>query len=265
MTKITKRQKKEKGVRQSQQFSGTNRSERREKARENRGTSQVVKDEQGKNTLAKPVQAKNSFQKEIFQAMKTKQVVVISSPAGTGKTFITVSEISDRIKKGTSGKVLISRPAVGMGPTLGLLKGGMIEKYSPYLAPITEVIKERYGKGFYECQLGNENIEMLPLEYIRGRNITGTLILDEAQNCTPDEVYTVLTRLCEGGVLIMMGDPTQNDLRGQNGLDWFEGFVKEFGMEEEVAFITTNSDDIVRGGLCKKIVKGQESRKAKGE
>jgi phosphate starvation-inducible protein PhoH and related proteins len=109
----------------------------------------VVKDED-RSYVKPPVTAKNTKQAEFLSALKTHQVIVFTAPAGVGKSFLTMCEVTDWLKKGLYDKIILSRPSVGMGNTIGLLKGGLVEKYTPFLLPMIDVIKERYGTGFYE-------------------------------------------------------------------------------------------------------------------
>jgi len=227
-------------------------------------TGRVV-DDKFDNKIATPVQAKNPTQKEFLSALKTHQVIVFNAPAGCGKSFLTMCEVTDWYKKGLINKIMLSRPAVGMGNTIGLLKGGIEEKYSPLLLPLLDVICSRYGTGFYQNSLSKGSIEMLPLEYIRGRNVEDVAIVDEFQNCTPDEAYTMITRVAEGGKLILLGDPTQNDLRGENAMQWLPKFVEANPeLKDFIKVIEATSDDIVRGGLCKLMVKAKEKSNVKG-
>ena len=220
----------------------------------------------GKHKLAAPVVAKNAFQKELFNALRTKQVIVCDAPAGVGKSMITMSYIIDRYISNDIEHIKLSRPAVGMGNSLGLLKGSLEEKYEPYLLPLIDVIRKRYGYGVYETGLRNGNIELLALEYARGRNIEEgqVLILDEAQNATPDECYSIVTRLCDGGQLIIIGDHTQKDLKGMSGLEYIELFIERHNLHESMTVIKSTSDDIVRGYTCKDVVKAREVDVAEG-
>ena len=211
------------------------------------------------NYIAPPVTAKNTKQKEFLEALSNYQCVVFTAPAGVGKSYLTMCEVTDWYKRGYVDKILLSRPAVGMGNTLGLLKGGLREKYEPYLLPLVDVIVNRYKKGFYENAISKGNIEMVPLEYIRGRNIEDVAVVDEFQNCTPDEAYTMITRIAEGGRLILLGDPTQNDLKGMNALEWLPLFLeKNPELKEYIKIVEATSDDIERGGMCKLMVKAKE-------
>lgn len=206
-----------------------------------------------------PIQAKTQFQKDVLKALKTKQIVVLIAPAGVGKSFLAMGQAADWYVNGDIDKITLARPAVGMGKTLGYLKGDLETKYSVYLAPLIEVFIKRHGKGKYDTALRDGNIEMLPVEYIRGRNIEGVAILDEAQNCTPEEMFSIVTRVTEEGKLFIIGDPTQKDLKVESGLEWLENFVEKHQLQEYIEIITATSDDIVRGGLCKAFVKAKES------
>jgi phosphate starvation-inducible PhoH-like protein len=205
-----------------------------------------------------PVQAKNLIQKDFLKALNEKQVVVFSAPAGCGKSYLTMSMATDWLKKGVFNKLLMSRPSVGMGKTLGLVPGDLRQKYELYLLPMIDVIKQRYGVGFYESSIGNGTIELAPLEYIRGRSIDQLVVLEESQNVSPDEMYTMITRVGDTGKLIIIGDPTQRDLAGEDGITWLKRFVERHRLYEHFAFIEATSEDIVRSGLCKDVVKAKE-------
>lgn len=206
-----------------------------------------------------PVQAKTAVQKEFLQALANYDVVVLSAPAGVGKSFITMSEVSDWLKKGIYNRCVLTRPAVGMGNSIGLLKGDMRAKFEMYLLPLVEVVKDRYGVGWYENCLANGTLTMLPMEYARGMSISDVFVCEEMQNSKPDEMYTLITRLAEGGKLICIGDPNQNDLKGLNGIDWLCDFVERNPeLQKHIKVIKATSDDIVRSGLCKAVVKAKE-------
>lgn len=209
--------------------------------------------------IAPPITAVSKPQKEFLQALKTHDCIAFVAPAGAGKTFSCMSEVSDWVKKGEFDKITFARPNVGMGRSLGSLPGDIRQKYEILLSPLLNVLKKRYGAGFYESSLGNGTIELLPLEYARGISISDILIVDELQGCTPEEVYTLITRMEDGGKLILLGDPTQSDIRGENAMQWLPKFLeKNPELKEHIAIITATSDDIVRGGLCQKMVKAKE-------
>lgn len=232
--------------------------EKRKRATKATKTQRIVKDK-FLDEVKPPVQAKNNVQKEFLKALKTHEVVVFSAPAGVGKSFLTMSEVSDWLKKGEVNKVVLTRPAIPMGRSIGLVPGTVREKYELFLQPLLSVLWDRYGKSYYENCLSLGNLVILPPEYARGYSIDGVMILDEAQSFSPDEIYTLLTRLEEGGKLILIGDPTQNDLRGKNGIDWLCEFVnRNPELEKHIKIIKATSNDIVRGGLCKAMVMAKE-------
>lgn len=230
------------------------------KAKRERGQTRRVNPKfEEEHKRVEPIQAKTQFQKDVLKALKTKQIVVLIAPAGVGKSYLTMGQAADWFVNGDIDKITMARPAVGMGKTLGFLKGDMETKYSVYLAPLIEVFVKRYGKGKYETALAAGNLEMLPVEYIRGRNIEGVAILDEAQNCTAEEMFSIVTRVTEDGRLFIIGDPTQKDLKHESGLEWLQNFVEKHSLQEHIEIITATSDDIVRGGLCRAFVKAKES------
>ena len=237
----------------------------REKVLENRKNKKKEKgrviDPKFQDEVKSPVQAKTAAQKQFLTALANYDVVVFEAPAGCGKTFITMSEVTDWLKKGTTDKIVLSRPAVGMGNSIGLLKGDLREKFEYYLMPLISVLKERYGASWYENNLSSGKLMLLPLEYVRGMSIDdGVYVIDEAQLTKPDEMYTLLTRMGENGKLIVLGDRTQNDLGGRKtGIEWLTEFVENHSeVAEYVKIIRATSDDIVRGGLCKATVKAKE-------
>lgn len=211
-----------------------------------------------------PVQAKTEIQKQFLQALKEYDVVAFSAPAGCGKTYLTMCEASDWLKKGYYDKITLSRAVIPMGRSLGMLPNTLQQKFEPYLMPLLEVMWNRYGKGFYENCLHDGTLELLAPEYARGRSISGVFILDEAQSFQPDELYTMLTRLEDGAKLILIGDPNQSDIRGKNGIDWLCEFVENNPeLQKHVKVIKATSDEIVRGGLCKAAVKAKERENEK--
>ncbi len=237
----------------------------KQKVVQQRWENKMEKGKQVKEQYIKPpVQARNENQKQFLKHLNTKDVVIFNAVAGVGKTFLTMSEVTDWLKKGIYDKLVIARPNILMGNTIGLLKGSAIEKCEPLMMPMIDVIKQRYGAGFYESSLHNGTIELQPLEYIRGRNFNYITVLDEAQLTTPEEMYTILTRLADGGKLIILGDPTQKDQKGLDGITWLLDFVKRHNLQHIVGYTEASSDDIERGGVCKAVVKAMEKDRAKG-
>lgn len=228
------------------------------KVKKAKGQPRVVNPKFEEEHNAEPIQAKNEFQKKVLRAVRTKQIVVVKAPAGSGKTYLTMGTAADWLVKGDIEKITVTRPAVDMGKGLGFLKGGLDEKFDVYLAPLIEVFTMRYGRGKFDTALNAGNIEKVPLSFMRGRNIRGVGIVDEAQNMTKDEMFALITRVTEDGRLFIIGDPVQTDLKQESGLVWLFNFVEKHNLHEFIEIIEGTSDDIVRGGLCKSFVKAME-------
>ena len=206
-----------------------------------------------------PVQAKNEVQKEFLSALKTHDVICFQAPAGVGKSYLTMCEVSDWLKKGYIDKIVLTRPVIPMGRSLGMLPSTLQQKFEPYLMPLLEVLWNRYGKSYYENCLHEGSIELLAPEYSRGRSVAGCMIVDEVQSMHPDELYTMITRMQENSKLILIGDKSQTDIKGMNGIEWLTKFVEDNPeLEKHIKIIKATSDSIVRGGLCKAVVKARE-------
>ena len=215
--------------------------------------------------VKEPVQARNEKQKEFLRLLNTKDIVVFSAVAGAGKSTLAMCEVTDWLKKGYYDRVTICRPNVLMGKSLGMLPGTLREKYEVILAPMLQVIKDRYGNGFYETSLSNGTIELLSLEHARGRNIDQVMVIDEAQLTTPDQMYTMVTRLADGGKLIILGDPNQKDQNGIDGITWLLNFVDRHNLGDYFGYVEADSRYIERGGVCKAMVQAMEHDNKRGE
>lgn len=229
-------------------------------------TGRVIKSKfQAENYIAAPVTAKTEVQKQFLNALKEFDVVVFSAPAGIGKSYLTMSEASDWLKKGIYDKITLSRAVIPMGRSLGMLPSTLQQKFEPFLMPLLEVLWKRYGKSYYENCIANGSVELLAPEYARGRSVSGCMIIDEVQCMMPDELYTMLTRREQGAKLILIGDGTgqQTDIKGKNGIEWLTEFVDNNPeLQKHIKVITATSDDIIRSGLCKAMVKAKEKEKS---
>lgn len=222
-------------------------------------TGRAVNEKHAAKEVKPPVQAMTEVQKEFLAAMKEYDVVAFIAPAGVGKSFLTMSEVTDWLKKGFINKITLSRAVIPMGRSLGMLPSTLQQKFEPYLMPMIEVIWNRYGKGFYENCIHDGTLELLAPEYSRGRSIADVMVIDESQSLHADELYTMITRMQSGSRLYLLGDNRQSDIRGENGLEWLERFVNENPeLTKHIKIIKATSDDIVRGGLCKAMVKAKE-------
>ena len=200
------------------------------------------------NIAGKPIKSRNKNQAEIVKQFSKKDLLFITGPAGTGKTYLSIALAVRALKEKAVRRIILSRPAVEAGEKLGFLPGDMKEKIDPYLQPLYDA-----------------TIEIAPLAFMRGRTLNdAVVILDEAQNTTPAQLRMFLTRMGNNTKMIVTGDITQADLpKGQlSGLKHAIPLLKDI---EGIAIIGMNNADIVRHKLVTRIVKAYESATANEE
>jgi len=191
----------------------------------------------------------NATQAAYLDALKTRPQVVVLGPAGTGKTWIAATLAADLFRQRRISKIILTRPNVPSGRSLGFFPGSLEEKFGPWAAPVIEAIKDRIGSAAYEIAVKNGDIEMVPFEVMRGRSWKNAFILlDEAQNATSDEMKTFLTRIGEDCTVVINGDVSQCDLRETSGLRTVIHLIKSQLLP--VPIIEFTREDIVRSGLC---------------
>jgi phosphate starvation-inducible PhoH-like protein len=202
-----------------------------------------------KERLLPPIKALNPTQADYLDALRTSPQVIVLGPAGTGKTWIAATHAADLYRRRQVSKIILTRPNVPCGPSLGFFPGSLEDKFAPWAAPIVEAIKERIGKAAYEIALKNGGIEMVPFEVMRGRSWKNAFVLlDEAQNTTPGEIKTFLTRIGEDCSVLINGDVSQCDLREESGLSVVLHLIKSRRLP--VPVIEFTAADIVRSGIC---------------
>ncbi len=196
-----------------------------------------------------PIQPLTERQAEYLDALGRSPQVIVLGPAGTGKTYIAGTRAADQLRQRRISKVVITRPNVPAGRSLGFFPGSLEEKIAPLVAPLTEAMKERMGAGAFEIALKAGDIEIVPFEVMRGRTFKDCLvILDEAQNTTTNEIKMFLTRIGDDCQVIINGDVSQTDLRETSGLRTVIHLVKSRMMPIPVVEFTRA--DIVRSGIC---------------
>lgn len=201
-----------------------------------------------------PLVALNETQADYIKALQSSPQIVVIGPAGTGKTWIAATHAADQFRAGQISKIIITRPNVPCGRSLGFFPGSMEEKFAPWATPIIEALKERMGVAAFEIALKNGDIEMVPFEVMRGRSWKSAfIILDEAQNTTIAEIKMFLTRIGEGTQTVINGDIRQCDLDTASGLGKVIEMIKIQSLP--VPVIEFSIDDIVRSGLCAMWVK----------
>lgn len=199
----------------------------------------------------KEVQPLNFIQGEYLDAIKTNDIIFGVGSAGTGKTFIAASYAASQLYHRKVDKVILTRPNVETGRGLGFLPGTLEEKYAPYLLPFDAIFNKTLGKGFYEYCLKNKDIEPTPLGFLRGSTFDNCIVLvDEAQNCTKEEMKMLLSRIGKNCKMILSGDYEQSDI-ADSGLE--DAITRLEGIQgiEIVEFL---DEDIVRSNMCKQII-----------
>ena len=210
-----------------------------------------------------PIKALNPTQSQYLAALRSSQQVVVLGPAGTGKTWIAATHAADLYRTGRIDKIILTRPNVPCGRSLGFFPGSLQEKFAPWAVPIADAIKERIGDAAYEIALKRGDIEMAPFEVMRGRSWKDAFILlDEAQNTSVSEIKTFLTRVGENCISVINGDVNQSDIQQASGLRRMIDLVRSNGLP--VPVIEFSLDDIVRSGLCAMWVRAFEGEGASG-
>ena len=213
-----------------------------------------------RDAKGRPIRVKNMGQKRYVEAIKKTDVVFGIGPAGTGKTFLAVVCAIAAFKKGEVSKIILTRPAVEAGESLGFLPGDLKEKVDPYLRPIYDSLYAILGTNTTDRLMERGIIEIAPLAYMRGRTLDEAfVILDEAQNTTDAQMKMFLTRLGFNSKMVINGDITQIDLPGKqrSGLSDAQVILKEI---EQVKFINFSSSDVVRHPVVAKIINAYEKR-----
>ena len=210
------------------------------------------------NSKGSPIKTKTIGQKKYVEAMKENTIVFGIGPAGTGKTYLAVARAVTALRNKEVSRIILTRPAVEAGEKLGFLPGDLQNKVDPYLRPLYDGMYEMLGaEGFLRNQEKGV-IEVAPLAYMRGRTLDNAfIILDEAQNTTPEQMKMFLTRIGFGSQAIVTGDITQIDLPDgkKSGLREAQKILKNI---EGIAFCTFSEKDVVRHPLVQKIIKAYE-------
>jgi phosphate starvation-inducible PhoH-like protein len=208
----------------------------------------------GKTVYNKVIAPKTIGQLWYVKALANFDIVFGIGPAGTGKTYLAVAHAVSMLKSGVVKKIILTRPAVEAGESLGFLPGDLKEKIDPYLQPLYDALNENLGKEAVEKMIEKGTIEIAPLAYMRGRTLEDAyVILDEAQNTTILQLKMFLTRLGTQSKMVVTGDITQIDLppKAKSGLIVAKDILKSI---KEISFIKLNSNDVCRNPLVQKII-----------
>ncbi|MDT3392556.1 MAG: PhoH family protein [Bacillota bacterium] len=221
--------------------------------------TELIKDRRGK-----PVRVKNFGQRQYVQAVQHNDVTFGIGPAGTGKTYLAVVMAVAALKSGSVEKIILTRPAVEAGESLGFLPGDLKEKVDPYLRPIYDALYDILGAEHTTRLMDRGVIEIAPLAYMRGRTLDNAfVILDEAQNTTPAQMKMFLTRLGFGSKMIVNGDVTQIDLphNANSGLVQAQRILQDIA---HISFVSFSAADVVRHPVVASIIAAydEQSRQA---
>ncbi len=210
------------------------------------------------STRKRTIYARSANQDAYMRALERSELVFGIGPAGTGKTYLAVAHAAMLLERGMVERIVLSRPAVEAGERLGFLPGDMKEKVDPYLRPLYDALYDMIPPDKVERAIAAEVIEIAPLAFMRGRTLrNAAIILDEAQNTTPMQMKMFLTRLGEGGRMIVTGDPSQIDLPPNTR----SGLVEALQVLDGVPGIVTvrfGDADVVRHPLVAEIVRAYD-------
>ena len=212
-----------------------------------------------------PIRAKTLGQREYIQKIEKNPIVFGIGPAGTGKTYLAVAMAVKAFKNKEVNKIVLTRPAVEAGESLGFLPGDMQDKVDPYLRPLYDALGDMLGGESFQKNIERGLIEVAPLAYMRGRTLDDAyIILDEAQNTTPEQMKMFLTRMGFSSKIVVTGDVTQIDLPRdkKSGLRDAEIVLKNV---EGIEFMYLSEKDVVRHPLVQQIVKAYEKKTVERE
>lgn len=225
---------------------------------EHKGTlaffSALYDEEIARSAKGKPIRAKTIGQREYIRAIRHRDVVFGIGPAGTGKTYLAVVMATQALRTGQVKKIILTRPAVEAGESLGFLPGDLKEKVDPYLRPLYDALHDMYGAEQTDRLIERGTIEIAPLAYMRGRTLDDAfVILDEAQNTTHPQMKMFLTRLGFNSKMVVTGDKTQIDLprNTKSGLIIAERILQNV---EGIHIQTLEQGDVVRHPMVAKII-----------
>ncbi len=206
----------------------------------------------------KIIRAKTEGQVKMFRLAKENPIVFAIGPAGTGKTYTAVAIAVRYLKNKSVKKIVLARPAVEAGESLGFLPGDMKEKVDPYLRPLYDALEEMLPLQQLEYYMENNIIEIVPLAFMRGRSLNNSFILlDEAQNATDLQLKMFLTRMGQNSRIIITGDPSQIDLK-KNTDSGLMRAITLLGRIKGIALVRLHERDVLRHPLVKEIIKAYD-------
>ncbi len=209
--------------------------------------SPVAEDHRDQSYVRK-VRPQSDNQARLLAAIRSGNLTLALGPAGTGKTYLAISAAVEAFEDGLVSRIILSRPAVEAGESLGFLPGDMQDKLAPYLRPLYDALSDRLGGKRMRQLLADGSIEVAPIAYMRGRTLNNAfVVIDEAQNCTYGQIKMLLTRLGWHSTMVLTGDPDQTDLLP--GLSGLADIAARLRQLPDVAVVDLDERDIVRHPL----------------
>jgi len=199
-------------------------------------------------SFIKSVKPRTNGQRVLMEAIASHHLTLAIGPAGTGKTYLAISAAVEALEKGSIDKIILSRPAMEAGESLGYLPGDMHEKMAPYLRPLYDALGDRLGGKKVRQYMDEGTIEIAPVGFMRGRTLNNAfIVIDEAQNCTYGQLKMLLSRLGWHSTMVVTGDPDQSDLlQGMSGLS---DIAQKLETRPNIAVVRLEQTDIVRHPL----------------
>lgn len=196
----------------------------------------------------KNIVPQNDNQRQLIESIREHTLSLALGPAGTGKTYLAIALAVEALEKNEVSRIILSRPAIEAGENLGFLPGSMEDKLLPYLRPLYDCLGERLGHKRLKHYLSDSTIEIVPLAYMRGRTFNNCfVVVDEAQNCTYNQIKMLLTRLGWHSSMVITGDPDQSDLLpGISGLEDIAGKLEALN---NIGVVNLEAADVVRHPL----------------
>lgn len=215
--------------------------------------SPVADDSNRDQKYRKNLRAQNDTQQMVMDAIDEAPLVFAVGAAGTGKTYLAIAKAVEALDAGNVRRIILSRPAVEAGESLGFLPGDMEQKLSPYLRPLYDALCDRLSSKRLKALMAEGVIEIAPIAYMRGRTLNNAyVVIDEAQNCTYGQLKMLLTRLGWNSSMVVTGDPAQSDLLpGMSGLD---DVVEKLEKLENVRAVRFSREDVVRHPLVAEMI-----------
>lgn len=205
----------------------------------------------------KRVEAKTPKQKDYIRSIIENDIIFCTGPSGCGKSFIASGIASEHLHRGDAEQIVVTRPLVCTGEKIGSLPGELLDKIAPYLLPMQENFKYFLGRAYYGHYYNEGKIKYAPLEVMRGSTFHNSyMILDEAQNCTWEQIKMFITRMGQGSKVIINGDIRQTDLRNKSGL---EDIVDKLEQINGVGVCRLGYSDIQRNGILGQILNALEN------